>query len=93
MGKGFGPRKYFWRLEMCSFNNLYLLAKVETNPRWWPSDRHPNMMRQNEVVARLVSHASILRCDEARLKGMTRTHSHYPLCELASLDDVNHLLL
>ena len=51
------------------------------------------MMRLCEVVAKLVCHASMLRCDDITIKGLNRSYRQCALCDLTSLDDGNHLLL
>ena len=87
----------YWRIQTQMHRNLDLLSRVVDEPRyvawWWLSDRHPNMIRQCETMAKLVCHASMLKSDDVRLKGLNRSHRQCPLCKLAALDDVNHLLL
>ena len=87
----------YWRIQTQLHRNLDLLTRIVDEPRylswWWLSDRHPNMMRQCETMAKLVCHASMLRSDDVRLKGLNRSYRQCPLCDLAALDDAYHLLL
>ena len=61
---------------------------------WWQlSDRHPEHMRPCEIMARLVCHASKLKGDDCRLKGLPYSHRICAKCDLYLIEDARHILL
>ena len=61
-----------WRLEIRCYRNLDLLSGVCDQPGyliWWKiSDSNHRMMRCCEIMVNLLSHSSLLRADDVRLK-------------------------
>ena len=74
-----------------------MISVINPSPRfltWWAlSDRYPSLIYFCETLARLVCHASLLRMDDIRLKGLPAFARACPLCDLAAPDDARHLIL
>ena len=81
----------FWKLEYKLQRCLDLVSSFNSSPRyltWWAlSDKYP------ETMAQLVCHGSLLWADDFRLKHLPKYAKICPLCDLAALEDVRHLLL
>ena len=87
----------FWRVECNLQRNLDLISVINPSPRyltWWAlSDRYPSLIYFCETLGRLVCHASLLRMDDIRLKGLPAFARACPLCDLSAPDDARHLIL
>ena len=61
---------------------------------WWQmSDENSDLIRSCETMVKLVSHASLLKGDDVRLKSAPIFARFCEDCDLAAIDDVNHLVL
>ena len=88
---------YYWRVQTRLHRSLDLLSKVCEGPKysiWWElSDNNIAMMRCCEVMVKLLTHASLLRSDDVRLKRLPAVSRFCNRCDLAAIDDVEHLVL
>ena len=93
-----------WRLEDAYWNSTKILYKDNellqmalTCSRylcWWElADKRPRLIRMCENMAKLVSHASRLRGDDVRLKGLTPSHRNCVLCDLYVTETLYHLAM
>ena len=57
------------------------------------SDSDQSVMRDFETIVSLVTHSSVLRNDDVRLKGAPLGASLSDKCDLAALDDARHLVM
>ena len=66
--RGWALEGTFWCLEARLHREMDLLLRVCPNPRyltWWAlSNRYPEMIRICEIMAKIISHASLLKCDD-----------------------------
>ena len=80
-----------WKLEYKLQRCLDLVSSINSSPRyltWWAlSDKYP------ETMAQLVCNASLLWADDIRLKHLPKYAKICPLCDLAALEDLRHLIL
>ena len=61
---------------------------------WWRiSDGDHELMKACECLMKLITHSSLLKTDDVRLKGQTIAARFCDRCEHASMDDVRHLVL
>ena len=62
----------FWRIQVRCHRNLDLMYEVCGGPSylcWWKiADYNHNLMKCCEMMVRLVSHSSLLKTDDVRLK-------------------------
>ena len=65
----------FWKVEFNLHQSLDLIQMVCHENRyltWWAmSDKHPTLTSVCETLAKLVCHASLLKVDDIRLKGIS----------------------
>ena len=82
-------------LEARLHNELDLLTLINTNSRyltWWSlSNRFPKMIHFCEIMVR--SHASLLKCDDVRLKHLPRGNRVCSLCDLYAIEDILHVTM
>ena len=87
----------YWCIKTRCHNSLGLLSDVCVNTRyivWWQiADRFPQLMRDCEVMVKVLCHASLLRVDDVRLKRLPIAAKFCTLCDLGSLDDAKHMVL
>ena len=87
----------YWKSTSFLKKDDDLLMKVMDNtkyPSWWElSDRFPTAIRMCETMAKLLSHASRLKCDDIRLKGLTHSHKACSECELFQIEDLFHVIM
>ena len=87
----------FWAIQAVCHRSLDLLSNVCGGAGylvWWQiSDVNHSLMKCCEVVVRLLSHASLLKTDDVRLKGSSIAARFCNSCDLAAMDDVRHLIL
>ena len=87
----------YWKSASFLKKDNDLLMKVMDNSRylsWWElSDRFPPSMRMCETMAKLLSHASRLKCDDIRLKGLTHSHKACSDCDLFQVEDLFHVIM
>ena len=61
---------------------------------WWrTSDGDHELMKACECLMKLITHSSLLKTDDVRPKGQTFAARFCDRCQLASMDDVRHLVL
>ena len=87
----------FWRIQMRCHKSLNLLSSISENSSyliWWQiADDNHQLMNKCETVVKLLSHASILKDDDVRLKGSPMFSKFCEDCDLGVVDDVRHLVL
>ena len=88
---------YYWRLQVMFHRSLETISKVCNGPKymiWWQiSDTNRDLLKQCEIMMKLISHSSLLRTDDVRLKGLPMAARFCDQCDLAAIDDVRHLVL
>ena len=61
---------------------------------WWElSDVDPLFMRICECMARLLAHASRLKCADTNLKGLPASHKVCYQCALYALENIHHMVM
>ena len=87
----------YWNVQARCHKILDLLKQICMNSRlllrWKISDSYFGMIRMCENMMRLLSHSSLLNCDDVRLKGATKAARFCWLCDLAAEDFTRHLVL
>ena len=85
-----------WCLEARLYKELDLLTRICPNPRyltWWNlSNKYGDTIYFCEIMAIIIRHASLLKCDDARLKRLARGNSTCSLCDLYVIEDVYHII-
>ena len=76
-------------------NDLLVATMSKANyMTWWQlSDEQTDYIRPCEVMARLVCHASKLKNDDCRLKGLAPSLRKCPNCDLYVTEDIRHILM
>ena len=87
----------YWRIETHLKRELDILSEVNHSPRysvWWTlSDKDNSCTYFCETMARITCHASLLKIDDLRLKSQSMAAKLCTICDLASVEDVSHLVL
>ena len=95
--KGWELEDTYWNIEKQLHKSLDLLGNVHPSSRyltWWSiSDRHPSLVRECSVMSKILSHASILRSDDFKLKEQLNTFKMCDLCDRYEVEDARHLIL
>ena len=83
-------------LEARLHKELDLLTRICPNSRylsWWSlSSRFPKTSFC-EIMVRFISHASLLKCDDVRLKHLPYGNRVCSLCNLYSIEDICHVIM
>ena len=95
--RGWSLEDTFWSLEARLYRDLNLLTQVCSGPRclvWWTlSNKYPGMMRICENMSKMICHASLLKCDDVRLKRLSPGNRVCSLCELYAIEDTYHVMM
>ena len=95
--RGWALEDTFWCLEARLHKELDLLLRVCPKPRyltWWSlSNKYANTIQFCETMAKIISHASLLKCDDVRLKHLPYGNRVCSLCNLYLLEDVFHITM
>ena len=95
--RGWSLEDTHWSIEARLYKELDILVRVCSGPRyltWWIiSNKYPEMINICENLAKMVSHASLLKCDDVRLKGLPRGNRTCSLCDLFSIEDPYHIIM
>ena len=87
----------YWSLEARLHRDLDLIVRVCSGPKyltWWAlSNKYPEMMHICENMARIICHASLLKCDDVRLKNLTPGNRMCSLWDLYCLEDAFHIIM
>ena len=87
----------YWSVEANLHRNLDLVRMLSHENRyltwWFISDRFPKLTPMCESLAKLFCQASLLKVDDARLKGSSLASKFCSLCELGIVEDARHLVL
>ena len=87
----------YWKIQVMCHRSLDILSNVCGGAKyvvWWAiADTNHQLMKCCETMVRLVTHASLLRTDDVRLKGSTIASRFCVNCDLSAMDDVRHLVL
>ena len=89
--------RVFWEVQVRCHQSLDLLSKVGDGPNylvWWQiSDSNHALMRRCEIMVKLLSHASMLKNDDVRLKSLPMASRFCDLCDLGVMDDAKHMIM
>ena len=95
--RGWSLDDTFWSLEARLHKELDLLVHVCSDARylsWWNIlIRYPEMIYISETMARIVSHASLLKIDDVRLKRQPRSSRVCTGCEMYVIEDIYHIVM
>ena len=87
----------YWKIQIRCHRSLDILSNVCGGSMylvWWViADVNHQVMKCCETMVRLVTHASLLRTDDVRLKGSSMASRFCVNCDLAAMDDARHLVL
>ena len=87
----------YWRIEKHLHRSLDLLSGVNPVTRylpWWLiSDKYPKYMKDCEILAKIISHSSMLRDDDLKLKNQLGTTRMCTLCDRFEIEDARHFIL
>ena len=87
----------FWAIQVLSQRSLDLLSNVCGGSGylvWWQiSDANHRLMKCCEIMVRLVSHESLLKTNDVRLKGSPAAARFCNSCNLAAMDDARNLIM
>ena len=60
---------------------------------WWAiSDLDYRLVRMCEDMSKLICHASLLKRDDCRFKGLTMSYRTCTNCDLYCIEDINHIV-
>ena len=86
-----------WRVNERCYRNLDLLTGVCGQPGcliWWEiANKDYCMLKRCETMVRIVSHSSMLRMDDVRLKGSPIAERFCTSCDLAAPEDARHFIM
>ena len=87
----------YWRIQSRLHRSLDILSNICTGPNytvWWQmADNNRMLLRCCETMMKIITHASLLRSDDVRLKGAPPAARFCILCDLSELDDVGHMVM
>ena len=87
----------YWCIEAKCHQSLALINKICVTSQylvWWQiSDRSHYLLKECEIMAKLLCHASLLRTDDVRLKRLPMASKFCPLCDLGAMDDSFHMVM
>ena len=87
----------YWCIEARCHKSLELINKICVNSQylvWWQiSDRSHYLLKECEIMAKLLCHASLLRTDDVRLKRLPVASRFCPLCDHSAMDDTFHMVM
>ena len=87
----------FWESTMILHKNNEVLHSAMSRSRylsWWElSDKFPHLIRICENMAKLLSGASRLKCDDTRLKGLTQSFRNCSRCDMYTAENLHHLVM
>ena len=95
--RGWSLEDTYWCLEARLHREMDLLNRICPNPRyltWWAiSNKHVNMIHASETMAKIISHASLLKCDDVRLKHLPYGNKACSLCDHYQTEDISHVIM
>ena len=95
--RGWSLEDTHWCLEARLYKELDLLTRICPNPRyltWWNlSNKYGETIYFCEIMAKIISHASLLKCDDVRLKHLAPGNRTCSLCDLYVVEDVYHITM
>ena len=95
--RGWELEDIHWELENRLHRSLGLMKNISVDCRyltWWRiSDKYPTLIKKCETLVKIVSHSSILRSDDLRLKNQTNVAKMCDLCNLFENEDARHMIL
>ena len=87
----------YWGMQRLCHRSLDLMMNINGKSRylvWWQiSDADHRLMRCWETMVRLISHTSLLKVDDVRLKGSTVAARFCTSCDLSAMEDARHLIM
>ena len=95
--RGWALEETYWCLEARLHREMDLLLRICPHPRyltWWSlSNNHADMVHTSEIMAKIISHASLLKCDDVRLKQLPYGNRVCSLCNLYLTEDIFHIVM
>ena len=95
--KGWQLEDLHWRIEGVLHKSLDLLKGINPVNRylvWWMlADKFPTLIKDCEILAKIISHASILKADDFKYKRLLGTDKMCELCNDFEIEDARHLIL
>ena len=95
--RAWGIEEVFWSstVSLCKENNLLReTIKGVGYMVWWQlSDVDHSQMRICESMARILAHASRLKCDDVNLKGLPASYRTCEKCDLFAQENIHHIVM
>ena len=86
-----------WRVNERCYHNLDLLSGVCEHSEcliWWEiANNDYSMLNRCETIVKILSHSSMLRMDDVRLKGRPIAERFCTSCDLAAPEDARHFIM
>ena len=95
--KGWQLEDLYWRVESLLHKSLDLWKGINPVNRylvWWSlADKFPRQIRDCEILAKIVSHAIILKADDFKYKNLPGTEKMCDHCNEFEIEHARHLIL
>ena len=95
--RGWALEDLFWRFEKHMHKSMDILSGVSPFIRylpWWSiSDKYPRLIKDCEILSKLICHASLLRGDDFKYKNLSRISRMCTLCDSFEVEDARHFIL
>ena len=95
--RGWSLEDTHWSLEARLYKDLDLIVRDCPSPRyltWWSlSNKFPEMINVCENLVKLICHASLLKCDDVRLKSLPPRSRTCSLCDSYAIEDPYHVIM
>ena len=95
--KGWQLEDLYWKIEEQMHRSLALLKGVNPVSRylaWWMiSDKYPKLTKSCEILAKIISHASLLKADDFKYKNLAGTARMCDLCNDFEIENARHFIL
>ena len=95
--RGWALEDALWCLEARLYKELDLFLKVSQGTlylTWWTlSNMYPDLIHVCENLSRILCHASLLKCDDIRLKSLPPVNRVCSLCDHYAIEDGPHIIM
>ena len=95
--KGWQLEDLHWRIEKQLYRSLDIfngVSPVNMYLTWWSiADMYPQYIKECEIMAKIVCHASLLKGDDFKLKSLVGTTRMCDLCNCFEIEDARHFVL
>ena len=86
-----------WTRKVANDKHFDLIRRATNGPGysiWWSiADYNQNKMKQCETMAKLITHTSLLKGDDCRLRRLPFGSKMCNLCDLGLIEDANHMIM